>query len=571
MGIKNLFNRATAEAARTPKTDTVNAAGAAAYQNTPETALAKYVTTGMLGGSFYTKPQEDLEAFEKLANAVSPEYLAQAILVGRETGWMRDTPIVGLAILSVRDTVLFRKLFNMIIKNGADAKKFASLMLSGRYRTGKGFGSTVRKAMRERLKSFDSYQFIKYNGKSDEVSLGDIIRLVHPKPETTEQQALFAWAANVTNREEKEGTVNRVPAWNVQALPTKVQAYLEWQELAAQKDPSVETRKRIEELLATGFIPQHKATGAGKMSKEEIAAQASKAPYLETLRSLSKYNEAGLFESDAFTEMICNRITNAEMAKKAMVFPYTYFVAYRSLVAADNPRGNAWYNITQHPNGKNIPNVLKRALGQALENSVKTFSEQLSVNAYVSGDVSGSMTNARLSDSLTANDVSALILSALACGNKKDTTLTLFDTRIRDYAEFDPNASVLTNAMALSKIQGGGTNTALPLQDLLEKGPEKYQLAVFVTDNESWAGRVNERGTATKQQELVQQILKRNNKLKMVFITPVPGTTDQIADHFHENITWVSGFNDQVFRLILNAVQGETGDLVQTIKQTKLP
>ena len=74
-------------------TNTTNEAGGKAYLNSPEWQLAKLLTTGMLSNTYYVSATNtNVELFE-LADKVSDDFLAKALVYGRQTGYMRANPI----------------------------------------------------------------------------------------------------------------------------------------------------------------------------------------------------------------------------------------------------------------------------------------------------------------------------------------------------------------------------------------------------------------------------------------------------------------------------------------------
>ena len=109
----------------------------------------------------------------------------------------------------------------------------------------------------------------------------------------------------------------------------------------------------------------------------------------------------------------------------------------------------------------------------------------------------------------------------------------------------------MTNASALAKIGGGGTNCSAPLT-LLNQEKANPDLVIFISDNESWADPKANRGTAMMAEW--EKLKNRNPKAKLVCIDIVPDITTQAPDR--KGILNVGGFSDTVFDIIASFAAG---------------
>ena len=75
--------------------------------------------------------EDQLEELLSLAGEVAPEFLAQTAIWCRREGYMKDTPAILAAVLSVRDPALFRQVFGRVIDNGKMLRNFVQIMRSG--------------------------------------------------------------------------------------------------------------------------------------------------------------------------------------------------------------------------------------------------------------------------------------------------------------------------------------------------------------------------------------------------------------------------------------------------------
>ena len=105
--------------------------------------------------------------------------------------------------------------------------------------------------------------------------------------------------------------------------------------------------------------------------------------------------------------------------------------------------------------------------------------------------------------------------------------------------------SVMTNAEKLAAIGGGGTNCSAPLAALNQR-QAKGDLAVFVSDNESWVDAKAGRGTETMRQWT--QFKQFNPQARLVCIDLQPYATTQAPER--GDVLNIGGFSDQVFEVI---------------------
>lgn len=146
-------------------------------------------------------------------------------------------------------------------------------------------------------------------------------------------------------------------------------------------------------------------------------------------------------------------------------------------------------------------------------------------------------------------DVAALVAAAVLRKNPQARVLP-FE---QDVVKLSLNArdSVMTNAQALAKIGGGGTNCSAPLA-LLNRQRAEVDLVILVSDNESWVD-ANRRG-ATQTLREWEVLKQRNPKARLVCIDIQPTATTQAAER--HDILNVGGFSDAVFTMVANFAAG---------------
>jgi len=187
-----------------PKANAINNERSPAYGFTQEHALAQYAITGCLGATFYTSANEQLDKLLGYANQVDPEFIAKTAVFCRERGFMKDTPALLCAFLSVHDPALLERIFDRVIDNAKMLRNFVQIIRSGVVGR-KSLGSGPRRLVRNWLASrSDDALFRASVGQSP--SMADIVKMVHPKPTTPQREALYGYMVG------RSGDVESLPA-----------------------------------------------------------------------------------------------------------------------------------------------------------------------------------------------------------------------------------------------------------------------------------------------------------------------------------------------------------------------
>src|SRR5215213_8111420 len=189
MANKNLFQ--TVKGLFTPKADIINEAGGLAYKLSPKHALAQYAATGCFNHTFYADASEQLEKVLALANETDAEFVAKTAVFAREKGFMKDMPALLAAVLASKDKALLEKVFPRVIDNGKMLRNFVQIMRSGA--TGrKSLGSLPKRLVREWFETRRPEQIFKQSiGQAP--SFADVLKMVHPKPNGAEKEALYGY------------------------------------------------------------------------------------------------------------------------------------------------------------------------------------------------------------------------------------------------------------------------------------------------------------------------------------------------------------------------------------------
>ena len=190
MANKSLFQ--TVMGVLTPKTNTLNKEHAPAYSFSPKHALAQYAATGCLNATFYASAEEQLKTVLDLCETIEPEFIARTALFCRERALMKDMPALLCAVLAKRNSGLLCEVFDRVIDNGKMLRNFVQIVRSGV--TGRKSLGTLPKRLVQKWFYARSDEVIFKASVGNDPSLADVIKMVHPKPQSVPPRAaLFGY------------------------------------------------------------------------------------------------------------------------------------------------------------------------------------------------------------------------------------------------------------------------------------------------------------------------------------------------------------------------------------------
>lgn len=515
MANKSIFKSQSNGSKAKPIANTKNNAGGIAYSMTDKHALAQFACTGMFGNTFYADAKSQLDQIKKLVDKVDPAFIAKLAVYSRQSAFMKDMPAYLLATLAAKDIDLFKQTFPVVMDNGKMVRNFVQIIRSGV--TGrKSLGSAPKRMIKEWLEARRDDQIFS-DSVGNDPSLADVIKMVHPHPETKAREALYGF---ITDRKH-----------DASVLPGIVQEFEAFK--AAIADTS---RKGTLKVPNVNF----QMLTALPLSTAEWTSIAQNAKWQMTRMNLNTFARHGVLKDPAMCKMIADRLKNKSLIEKAKVFPYQLFTAY--LNTKDSSEIPA-----------SVVNALQDAMELAIEN-VPAFPGKIFVGVDISGSMDSAVSGNRGSatSSVSCRQVAGLIASSIMRKND-DTEVFTFDTAAKP-VKLNARDSVMTNAVKIAQ-PGGGTDCSATIR-LLNEGKRKGDLVVIVSDNESWADRNmwynNNRPTGLMAEWA--QFKARNPNAKLVCIDLQPNTSVQAPDA--KDRLNVGGFSDSVFTVISEFLAG---------------
>lgn len=510
---------------KVPVANTVNKAGGKAYDLGAKGGLAQYVVTGCFNQTFYASAEEQVDAILKLANSCESEFIAKAAVYAHRVARMKDTPALLANVLANRGEegiTYLRAIFPQVISGTKMLRNFCQVLRSGKVGR-KSFGTAIKNMIQNWLNSQDAEALFKGSVGNDP-SLADVVRMVHPKPKVKAQEAFYAWLLG------KE--------YQKRYLPKLIKEFEKFKAGESTEVPEVDFRMLTALNLGT----------------EQWSAIARNASWNTVRMNLNTFQRHGCFTDTKLVSQLAEKLRDEKEIQRANAFPYQLLTAYLAT------KGQ-------------IPMELSLALQDALEIATRNIPEingGVAVCVDTSGSMSSPVTGTRegATTKTTCVQVASLIAASMLRVNK-NATIVPFDTSVHP-ATLNPRDSIMTNAEALAKFGGGGTDCASAIRHLNAQA-WRGNLILFVSDNESWyspGSRLSgiyfggRRGTDMATEWTIFK--QKNPKAKLVCLDIQPGRTAQVPDD--KDVLNIGGFTDSVFEVISNFVNNDSRDFATVIE-----
>lgn len=531
---------AAGRSVRVSSSQVTNRAGAPAFRRSLQEQVVQVLSTGTLSDTFYaTREELAKEALQVLTEArdTIPSFLARALVWAREEGLMKSLPVLGLVVLSsagARTRELFENAFPRVVKTPDDLRSFAEIAKSGAIHGRKGLGGMAVKAVRSHLEGMSEYHALKYGSAASRgITLGDLVKLAHPKPATAEASERFGWLI----RGSEALGLNLASNSQIRALESLKKATTEMEAIA---------------LIRQGRLPFEVVVPSLKETSTAIWSELLRqAPYFNLLRNLATFTRHGVFQSEENVALAVAKLTNPGAVEHSKVLPFRFFDAYRQYVSIEN-------------GDSRIANALREALELSFVN-MPSFGDR---KVAIGTDVSGSMNDPITPEGETRFiDIAGVFTGALLKRIEGRAIPLPFDTEIRRNHSLSSRDDVMVTAGKISSYGGGGTAVGAPIQELLDR-KIKVDAFIGITDNEDWSyGQGHSvRGSFLDLWREYRQQIAPCAKAYLVTIAPY---RDAVAPSGEHGVRFIYGWSDRALRFIgLDLESGESQ--VRVIEQMDL-
>jgi 60 kDa SS-A/Ro ribonucleoprotein len=508
-----------------------NYEGGQAFNRSLREQTVQALTVGRFGDTFYaSKLQLEDEAREVLVRMrrTDPEFLARAIVYGREQGFLKDAPIIGLTILSgggAQAKPFFEKIFARAIQTPDDLRKFVQLCKSGTISGVTTLGGYRRAAVKQWVSTISEYHAVKYgSAASSGVTIPDIVALTHPKPQDPATVERLAW---LQNRRKGLGA-NRAQNPQIRAAEA----------LKLVGDETVAVA-----LIRSGRLPAEFVIPAVSSMTPAIWRELlHQAPIFSLLRNLVTFTRHDVFKEEAEVAYAVERLTDPQTIGHSKILPFRFFDAWRKYATQAGCDGR-------------IADALRTAANLSFVNMPTLGGRTVAIGT----DVSGSMTGTFGRGKTRYIDIAGIFTGALLRQIGGRAIPLPFEERVITGHGLSGHDDVLVTAEKVSGLGGGGTALGSPIQHLMDR---KIRADVFVgiTDNEDWAygGEYHTRGSFL---ELWREYRRDVNPEAQAFVIQIAPYAHAVAPDGEPGVHFIYGWSDAVVRYIAFMLEGGASQL----------
>lgn len=440
--------------------DTVNHENFPAWHMSDTARLEQLALTGTLGSSFYASASEITADALALLERADAADLKRVIIRGRNEGFIRTFPLLGLVYLSKKSPELFQQAFPQVVLTGNDLADFIDMA-----RRIRGLGRSVKRMVHNYLsKSVTPYYAMKYRKQ-----LADAIRVSR----FAGDDPIYAYILSAYSQ------VKNLDKAKIAAV------YTRYPEFAARREflellENGETAEAAEILRKNHLDVESLSAYYHKFDQQLWEASAQVTPVMRFLKYLAKFHREGVDVRNIAAQKL-----SVEALKAAKVFPFRLYSAYRALPhdfrRAENdamfntPAENDLREKAQSPP---MAELLEKLLDDyALAYDWQEFNSHRWV---IAPDISGSMTSYLGNGNLTFADVSGMFTGFFSRGLDQVTILP-WDDEVHAY-EISADAPVMEHIDTIRQMAYGSTYMEAPVEYMI-KHRIMTDYAVFITDS----------------------------------------------------------------------------------------
>lgn len=354
-----------------PRGRTTNLAGGEAFVETPKLELAAMLLTSTLSDEYYRSADATAKRLKELiAQIGDKKFVAKAALYARKEAGLRSvTHLVASELAStVKGEAWTAKFYDQVVHRPDDALEILACYLATH---GRPIPNALKKGLGAALARFDEYQIAKYRKTSAEITLVDLVNLVHP-PHTEALRKLV------------NGTLAPAETWE-----TKL----------TQAGAAAESEVELAELK--------KDVWTKLLSSRKIG-------YFALLRNLRNI----LATAPELTDDAIAMLTDERLIKKSLVMPFRFTTALEALQSSGLPNAGrvlAALSDAVDVSLANVPRFEGKTL-VALDGSGSMMGRPIKIGALFTATLA------------KANDADVMLFSDDAnytSINKRDSTLTI--------------------------------------------------------------------------------------------------------------------------------------------------
>jgi 60 kDa SS-A/Ro ribonucleoprotein len=272
-----------------------------AWERPLEEQFLQTLLTNTLGNTYYVSSKDLLKESHKVHDrmlAKDPEFAAKALGYGRNKGFMRTQPILGLAKLALADKAQFERVFGQVVRSPNDLRDFLTILCSlGWKKSGKFFKRVAGNWLAQKL---SEYWAIKYGAeKQGDWSIKEMMIILHPKGMRGDL------AEYMMGREVNLAELPQIAAFE-------------------QLKRATDAKEKVR-LITEGRLPHEVASTFAGKDTEVWDAIAPQMPIFALLRNLATLERHGVLENHR--ALVEGKFNDPEMIGKSKVLPFRFLDA----------------------------------------------------------------------------------------------------------------------------------------------------------------------------------------------------------------------------------------------------
>jgi hypothetical protein len=468
--------------------------GGSGYIQSDEETLIGMLATGM-SNTFYESEGEREKRFKEVFNKVAKKdylFAAKSLIYARTVYGQRSISHFGaVEIIPYLQGKELGKIFYS--KRDKKAKKkgiiwrlddMTEILAAYFVKNGENASipNSIKKGFKDAIEHADSYELAKYQMKGKNVSLVDIVNLVHPK-ETSRNgnvsvdQETYIKAVKGTKFDGRGIIIAMDNKVSIPSLRALVLGLLKQHNTV--EDKNTKTGQVIASAVKSGELTKTQAETVLKEEKADNFAdliKTKKIGYLALLRNLRNIIKTG---NTTLLRDASNLIDNQDFIRKSLVWPHQIDLAAEILMAEFS--------------GQSLQIVLK-ALGNAYEKAIPNLTEAFSAGkTAIVYDTSGSMQGGwgggvyiNKTTRINSSPVEKAALVAATLSKAIGGDVYQFGTRTLPVTGFNPNDSVNTiKKYFTGQIGAAGHGTAYStILPELQRTGGGYDRIFIITDEQ---------------------------------------------------------------------------------------
>ena len=438
----------------------INHQGAVGFAPDLESELFLMAATYMAGENTFYKSADQREVrfvdLVRKVTATNPDFIVRLAPYLRNELKIRSASVMLAAEYVAAGGEGGRKVIDSVLQRGDEPAEMIGYWHS---RHGRKLKMAVKRGVADAaVRLYTERSALRYDGVGRGIRMADVIELTHPKPRDAKQSALFKWLLDHRHHNDAVADASVLPKLAAAAAQAAIPAEQRRTMLAAGGVQALATAGTSWERLS-GWLP-------GGMDAQAWEAAIPSMGVMALIRNLRNFDQQAI--SSTAVDIVIGRITDADEVRKARLFPYQVWSAYKN-APSDN-----W----------------KRALGSTLELTTQNIPPLH--RTLVAIDMSGSMQASVTNRSTISRVEVAAVMAAVTAHRSTQTDVVIFGARNKK-VRLKQGRSVLATVEALVDmigVVGHSTFGHTAIRDQYK--PTKHDRVVMFTDDQQQdAGRVN--------------------------------------------------------------------------------